>query len=104
MTLIYRSYKSENELLRIAGSGSLTFLFSELAFFPMDSINLTQKLQEKNVSMYQMIRSVYNHYGPYGVYRGFTTSFYSSTVASYAFFIIYKSTKLKMRETFKPKT
>lgn len=102
--LIRYSYKSDNHILRVAGAGSLTFLISELSFFPMDSLNLTQKLHSKNVSTMQMLKMVYNHYGPYGVYRGFTTSYYSATTAGFAFFGMYKYMKLKMREYFKPKT
>jgi|DEB0MinimDraft_12_1074336.scaffolds.fasta_scaffold41087_1 hypothetical protein len=49
-----------------------------------------------------MLKIVYSHYGPYGVYRGFTTSFYSATTAGYAFFAIYKGTKIKLREKIKP--
>jgi len=37
--LIYRSKLSENELIRIGASGSLTFLACELACFPFDAIN-----------------------------------------------------------------
>lgn len=32
--------KSESELMRIAASGSLTTLACEVAFFPMDALNL----------------------------------------------------------------
>jgi hypothetical protein len=102
--LIYKSYYSENHVMRVAGSGSLTFLASELSFFPLDAINLTQKLHSTNVSTMQMLRTVYNHYGPYGIYRGFTTSYYSATIAGFAFFGIYKGLKVKMREVFKPRT
>ena len=42
-------------------------------------------------------------YGPYGVYRGFTTSYYSSTVAGLAFFAMYKGMKQKLRQKIKPK-
>jgi hypothetical protein len=51
-----------------------------------------------------MLKQVYKNYGPYGLYRGFTTSYYSATTAAYLFFIIYKGLKMKMREYFEPKT
>ena len=38
--IIYKSYHSQNETLRIAASGSLTFLICEIFFFPLDAINL----------------------------------------------------------------
>ncbi len=43
-------------------------------------------------------------YGMYGIYRGFTTSYYSSTTAGYFFFVVYKGLKLRMKEYFQPKT
>jgi hypothetical protein len=51
-----------------------------------------------------MIKNVYKSYGPYGIYRGFTTSYYSSAVAGFAFFAIYKGLKIKLKEIFEPKT
>jgi len=51
-----------------------------------------------------MIGHVYQHYGPYGIYRGFSGPFYSATTAGYAFFAIYKGIKVKLREKFQPKT
>lgn len=49
-----------------------------------------------------MSKLVYNHYGPYGIYRGFTVSYYSSTASGFFFFASYKSLKVKMKEIFKP--
>jgi hypothetical protein len=43
-------------------------------------------------------------YGPFGIYRGFTTSFYSSTAGGYVFFAIYKGLKTNLRDHFQPKT
>ena len=102
--IIYKSYMSNNEILRIAGSGSLTFLICEIFFFPLDALNLQQKIQKANLSTRQMLQQVYRHYGPYGVYRGFTTSYYSSTSAAYIFFVVYKGLKTKLKEKFKPRT
>ena len=48
----------------------------------------------------QMVKNVYKNYGPYGLYRGFTTAYYSSAVAGFAFFAIYKGLKMKMKEIF----
>ena len=41
---------NDSEVIRVAAAGSLTFVFCELAFFPMDSINLQQKIKQNNVS------------------------------------------------------
>jgi hypothetical protein len=49
-----------------------------------------------------MMRNVYKSYGPYGLYRGFTTAYYSATVAGFGFFAIYKGLKMKLKEIFKP--
>lgn len=98
--LVRSSYKSQNEIIRLAGAGSLSHLMTEICYFPLDSLNLTQKLQVNNISTSQMLRIVYNHYGPYGIYRGFTVSYYSSTSSGFFFFACYKSLKMKMKEIF----
>jgi hypothetical protein len=49
-----------------------------------------------------MFRIVYNHYGPAGIYRGFSAPFYSATTAGFAFFAMYKGLKVKLREKIKP--
>ena len=51
-----------------------------------------------------MFQNVYGKYGPYGLYRGFTTTYYSSTTAGYAFFAIYKGLKIKLKEYYQPTT
>jgi len=103
LLLITKSCKSESEILRVAGAGSLSFLICELAFYPMDALNLQQKLNVNKISMPQMLRIVYKNFGPYGIYRGFSTSYYSSTTAGYAFFAMYKGIKVKLKEVIKPK-
>ena len=91
--IIYKSKQSDNEILRIGASGSLTFLVSELCCFPLDTINFQLKLCKKQMTSAQMVKEVYKHYGLYGIYRGFSTSYYSSTSAAFFFFIIYKGLK-----------
>jgi len=51
-----------------------------------------------------MVKSVYNHYGPYGIYRGFSAPYFSATSAGYAFFLFYKGIKVNLREKLNPKT
>ena len=51
-----------------------------------------------------MFQNVYSKYGSYGLYRGFSTTYYSSTTAGYAFFAIYKGLKVKLKEIYQPKT
>lgn len=51
-----------------------------------------------------MIKNVYKRDGSYGLYRGFTTSYYSSAVAGFVFFGIYKGLKIKLKEIYEPKT
>jgi hypothetical protein len=53
---INKSRYSSNELVRIAASGSLTFLACEAAFFPLDSINLQQKCSVNNIGTFQMVK------------------------------------------------
>ena len=101
--MIYKSYESKSKITRIAAAGSLTFLLCELSFFPLDALNLNQKLHLSNISTLNMLKMNLKLYGPYGVYRGFTTSFYSSTTAGFAFFAIYKGLKQNLKEKFKPK-
>jgi hypothetical protein len=47
--MISKAKKSENELIRIGASGSLTILACEVAFFPLDSLNLQQKVSVNNI-------------------------------------------------------
>lgn len=54
--------------------------------------------------MVQMLKIVYNQFGPYGIYRGFSCSYYSATTAGYLYFALYKGLKVKLREVVKPKT
>jgi len=51
-----------------------------------------------------MLKITYNKYGTYGVYRGFTTAYYSATLSGYTYFALYKGMKVKLREYFQPKT
>lgn len=102
--MIYKSYKSDNQIVKLAGAGSLSYLITESMFFPLDSLNLTQKLQVENISNYRMVKTLHGKYGFYGIYRGFSTSFYSSTVAGGLFFALYKGLKVKLKEIFKPQT
>lgn len=46
------------------------------------------------------MRSVYSSYGPYGLYRGFTTAYYSATVAGFGFFAVYKGLKKWLKDVF----
>ena len=50
-----------------------------------------------------MLKMNLKSYGPYGVYRGFTTSYYSSTTAGFAFFAFYKGLKSNLKDKYKPK-
>ena len=103
--ILWKSYHSESELKRIAAAGSLTFILCELAFYPLDVINMQQKtFTNQNISSRQMFRSVFNHYGPYGIYRGFSGSYYSTLTAGYVFFALYKGIKIELRDKLKPKT
>jgi len=103
-TWILSTRNHENQLLRIGASGSLTFLFCEMCFFPFDTLNFQVKLSTNNATAMTTLRTNFRMYGMWGIYRGFTTSYYSSTTAGYFFFVVYKGLKLKMKEYFKPKT
>ena len=47
--LVNKCRSSESEIMRIAAAGSLTTLACEVAFFPMDALNLQQKINSKNI-------------------------------------------------------
>ena len=51
-----------------------------------------------------MMRQVYKNYGPYGIYRGFTTAYYGTSVAGYVYFLIYKGMKTELKDRYKPQT
>ncbi len=40
-----------------------------------------------------MMKNIYTKNGSKGIYKGFTTSYYSSALGGYAFFASYKSLK-----------
>ncbi len=55
---LYKAQKSENEVLRIGGAGSITTLIGESSFYFIDAINARSKILTQNVSFVSMMKKV----------------------------------------------
>jgi hypothetical protein len=64
----------------------------------MDAVNLQQKINPNNINSFELVKQQYKSHGSFGLYRGFTTAYYSSALTGFAFFSIYKGLKTKMKE------
>jgi len=51
-----------------------------------------------------MLMNIVRNEGIYGLYKGFSASFYSSIVAGYFYFLVYKGIKTSMKDSLQPKT
>eukprot|EP00347_Sterkiella_histriomuscorum_P012480 403368414 len=106
-TYIYSLYKathSENEILRVGAAGSITMLIGESTFYCIDAVNMRSKILSENVGFRDMIRRIYSKEGIYGLYKGYSASFYSSIFYGYLYFYIYKGLKVQMKERLDPQS
>eukprot|EP00347_Sterkiella_histriomuscorum_P012966 403366531 len=101
---LYKSRLSENKILRIGAAGSLTILLQESLFYCIDAINIRSKQIHENLKFHQMVKRIYTNDGIYGLYKGYTATFYSSTVSGYYYFYMYKGIKMYMKDHYQPKT
>ena len=49
-----------------------------------------------------MVRTILKNEGVYGLYKGYSASYYSSILYGYLYFYIYKGLKLQMKESLQP--
>jgi hypothetical protein len=78
--MCYKSYYSENELLRIAVAGSLANLTVESSFHFVDTVNIRSKATTKPIPTWSLIHKIYKAEGMFGFGRGFSAAFYGAAV------------------------
>lgn len=100
--MLYRATKSENEILRVGAAGSITMLCGESMFYCIDAVNARSKVLHENVKFVDMVRRIIKHEGWYGLYKGYSASFYSSILYGYMYFYIYKGLKVYMKDNIQP--
>lgn len=91
---LHKARSSESEVLRIGAAGSITMLLAESLFYCIDAVNTRSKVLPDNVRFIDMVRKILKAEGMYGLYKGYSASFYSSILYGYMYFYIYKGLKL----------
>lgn len=95
---LYKATKSDNEILRVGAAGSITMLCGESLFYSIDAVNARSKVLHENVPFREMVKRILKTEGWYGLYKGYSASFYSSILYGYLYFYIYKGLKVQMKE------
>ena len=96
---LYLSKNSENEVLRIGAAGSITVFLAESSFYFIDAINTWSKvITTENLGIHQMAAKILREEGIYGLYRGYSSCFYSSILYGYVYFFVYKGLKVLFKE------
>lgn len=77
-------------------------LIGESSFYFIDAVNMRSKILAENVPFYEMLKRIIKQDGIYGLYKGYSASFYSSILYGYLYFYIYKGIKVQMKEAYDP--
>ena len=101
---LYKARHSDNKILRLGAAGSVTTLLGESTFYFLDGINLRSKLLSENIGLKEMFSKVIREEGYLGLYKGYSSCFYSSILYGYIYFYIYKGMKVYMKEHLDPKS
>ena len=97
--LLKRAKKSDNELMRMGASGSLTMFICDFSCYSIESINARTKIvRGENVPFMEMVKKVLRNEGLAGMYKGYSASFYSIIIHGFGFYYLYKGLKLYMKE------
>ena len=99
--LLRSTVKHPSEAIRLGVAGSLANSICECGFHLVDTVNIRSKVAQDSStgeakSNGQFIREIYKKEGVYGFARGFSACFYGSIFQGFAFFFMYKSTKLAL--------
>jgi hypothetical protein len=87
--------------LRVGAAGSVTVLMGESTFYFIDAVNTRSKvIVGENMSMRAMFTKILREEGIYGLYKGFSSSFYSSILYGYVYFFFYKGLKVYLKDKF----
>lgn len=99
---LYKASRSDNEVMRVGAAGSITILIGESSFYFIDAVNMRSKILHENVGFAEMTKRIIKNEGIYGLYKGYSASYYSSILYGYLYFYIYKGLKLQMKESIQP--
>lgn len=98
MFSLIKANHSEDEVLRIGAAGSITVLVGESTFYCIDAVNTRSKMLKENVGFKEMASRIIKSEGIYGLYKGYSASFYGTIIYGYLYFFIYKASKIYMKE------
>jgi hypothetical protein len=102
---LHLAKKCDNEILRIGAAGSVTVLMGESCFYFIDAVNTRSKIiMNENVGLIEMTKRILKSEGIYGMYKGYSSCFYSSILYGYVYFFFYKGLKVHFKEKFQPIT
>ena len=103
--ILYKAKQSQNELMRMGASGSLTMFICDLSLYPIENINAKSKVvRGENVPFLEMGKRILRSEGMYGMYVGYSASFYSIITHGFGYYYIYKGLKLYLKEHFQPQS
>lgn len=94
------SLKTDNEMLRVGAAGSITMLVSESSFYCIDAVNARSKMLETNVGFKEMLRRIRVNEGVFGIFKGYSATYYSSILSGFIYFYFYKGIKVIMKEKY----
>ena len=95
---------SDDEVLRIGAAGSITVLVGESTFYCIDAVNTRSKMLNENVGFREMVSRILKNEGIYGLYKGYSATFYGTIIYGYLYFFLYKASKIYMKEKIHPAT
>jgi hypothetical protein len=104
VSLLYYARTSTNEVLRVGAAGSLTMLIGESTFYCIDAVNAKSKIMNVNLGFFEMVPKIISEEGVYGLYKGYSVSYYSSMYSGFIYFYTYKMLKVQLKEKYAPKT
>ena len=102
ISLLYQARSCSNESLRVGAAGSLTMLIGESTFYCIDAVNSKSKILNVNLGFFKMVPKIIAEEGVYGLFKGYSVSFYSSMYAGFVYFYTYKMIKVKLKEKYSP--
>ena len=98
--LLGRLRKSDDEVKRIAGAGSLMVNFVELSFYFGDTINSRSKVAQESRSVLNMRNNVLKQDGANALTRGISVTYYGSIFYGASYFYTYPWLKIKGHDWF----
>ncbi len=92
--------KSENEVERLAGAGSIMVNIVELTFYFGDTINSKSKVAQESISFMKLLNNVLKQDGANALWRGVSVTYYGSIFYGGSYFYTYPWLKIKGHDLF----